>query len=78
MIEKTLVIDPPYGGERMTVKAIWNLISKFEDDGTLNAKWGTKGFATFEEIRAAAAEARAMEERIAELERALASALDRK
>lgn len=46
------------------MKAIWNLISKFEDDGTLNAKWGTKGFAAFEEIRAAAEEARAMENHV--------------
>ncbi len=59
------------------MKAIWKLISKFEDDGTLPGEWAVSACASLADIRAAAAEARAMEERIAELERALASALDR-
>lgn len=60
------------------MKAIWKLISKFEDDGTLPGEWAVSACASLADIRAAAAEARAVEERIAELERALASALDRK
>lgn len=60
------------------MKAIWKLISKFEDDETLPGEWAITACASLADIRAAAGEARAMEERIAELERALASALDRK
>lgn len=50
------------------MKAIWKLILKFEDDGTLPGEWAVSACASLADIRAAAGEARAMEELLRKIE----------